>query len=176
MKEQWKDIPKYEGLYQASDMGRIRSLDRRVGKNNQFFKGVILKNCIRASGYYSISLSKDNTVKTCRVHRLILLTFEGMCPEGMEGCHNNGNSFDNKLSNLRWDTCKNNIEDKKKHGTWQCGEKHGNSKLKNEEVVEIKKMLSVDGLSDIEISKKFNISRGTIYDIRVGRNWKHITV
>ena len=66
--------------------------------------------------YLTVGLSNiDKCNKTLKVHRLILETYIGPCPEGMECCHNNGNRFDNRLKNLRWDSLSNNMEDKIKH-------------------------------------------------------------
>lgn len=75
--EIWKDIPKYEGYYQASNKGRIRSLDRviKIKSIDSFIKGRILKQSIDGRGYYTVGLSKDGKRKTNSVHILIGITF-----------------------------------------------------------------------------------------------------
>ena len=78
-------------------------------------------------GHLSVVLSKDGKQYTRRVHRLMLETFVGPCPEGMECCHNDGNPKNNLLSNLRWDTHKNNMQDAVKQGTMK---KAGKSKIR----------------------------------------------
>lgn len=116
MAEEWRDIPGYEGLYQASTAGRIRSLDR--DSEQGFRRGVVLSMRPHPNGgHLQVGLSKQGRNTTFKVHRLVLATFVGPCPEGMEGCHNNGDVNDNSLENLRWDTRLANIHDSIRHGT-----------------------------------------------------------
>lgn len=91
--EVWKDIQGYEGLYQASNLGRIRSM----------YSNKILKLGITNSGYYSITLSKNKAQKTICVHRIIAFAFIGNPPlANMEVNHKNGNKLDNRENNLEW--------------------------------------------------------------------------
>jgi len=79
---------------------------------------------------------------TAYVHHLILITFVGPQPQGLEACHFDGDASNNSVENLRWDTHSGNELDKIRHGTHNRGERHGMSKLSNAEVVAIKIMLS----------------------------------
>jgi len=101
------------------------------------------------------------------------MTFIGECPKGMEGCHNDGNATNNKLDNLRWDTHANNILDKIKHETIAKGSSHGNSKLTEEQVKEIKWMLN-NNISQDRLARLLNISRRTISMIAKGKIWNHV--
>lgn len=120
MEERWVPIPDYESRYEVSDQGRVRSLDRvvdREGQGSYLLKGRVLKQTKSGPAgkqYLHVSLGSANSRK---VHRLVLLAFVGPCPPGMEACHNNGDRFDNRLSNLRWDTRSANNLDKNAHGT-----------------------------------------------------------
>jgi len=128
-------------------------------------------------GYIRISLSKGGKVKIKGEHRIVLETFLGSCPEGMEACHNNGISTDNRLENLRWDTHKNNHADKKRHGTWQGGEKHGMVKLNEKQVRVIKHILTIPGrITHKQIGAIYNVNSSLIGAIATGRLWKHITI
>jgi len=175
-KEIWKD--KYRGLYEISNLGRIKSL---------FYQGhyreKILKSwAIDKYGHQQIELRKNGKRKYFLVHRLVLEAFVGPCPKGMEGCHNDGNPRNNKLENLRWDTPKNNIKDSILSGThWfsnnkghNRGSKHGMSKLNELQVRIIKYLLKTKILTQKEIGKIFNVSNITICDIKTGKLWKHI--
>ena len=112
--EQWLPVPGYEGKYEASSLGRIRSLDHYVnagGGRQRIAKGRVLKPF--PANYYKVSLSGR---RKCNVHTLVALAFLGPRPEGMEVCHNNGDRFDNRIENLRYDTHAENQLDVRRHG------------------------------------------------------------
>lgn len=122
MQEVWKPVPGYEGLYEVSDEGRVRSLDRDVTQTSRRGalytlrkKGKLLRPGRMPSGHLSVALGRGNS--QC-VHRLVLLAFVGPAPDKHECCHNNGNPADNRLENLRWGTRSENIKDAIRHGTW----------------------------------------------------------
>ena len=102
--ELWKDIPNYESLYQASNLGRIRSLDhvRKNGTNSYIQKGKILKFNKNDSGYYQVRLSKNGIAKTYRVNRLIALTFINNPLNKETVNHKDGNKLNNCVDNLEW--------------------------------------------------------------------------
>ena len=120
-----------------------------------------------------IALFHNGKKKQFPVHRLVLTAFVSPCPEGMECCHNDGNGRNNKLSNLRWDTHKNNILDKVKHGTIAKGERSGQSKFTDLQVIEIKHFLN-NGCSKHRLSRLLNVTRRAIDFISSGRNWGHL--
>ena len=118
-RESWIPVPGYEGLYEVSDFGRVRSVDRwyvRTDSRKYFVKGKILQQSMTSNGYLTVTLRKNRTASRKTMHRLVLLAFRGQCPAGMETCHNNGKRTDNRLSNLRWDTGSNNKVDTILHG------------------------------------------------------------
>ena len=106
----WKDIPGYEGLYQVSDYGQVKSLERVVwnGKGNRVLKEKILKPCLSTNGYHQVNLWKDGKMKTFFVHRLVALAF-------LDGDHSSTvNHIDecktnNHVSNLEYLTRVDNI-------------------------------------------------------------------
>lgn len=113
--ERWISVPGYEGLYEVSDMGRVRSLDRVVidkqGTRKRSFKGKMLKPQNVYTGYTMVALSKDGKVSDWYIHRLVLTAFRGEPAPGAEGCHNNDIRSDNRLENLRWDSHLENVRD-----------------------------------------------------------------
>ena len=119
--EIWKDIPRYEGLYQASNFGRIRSVEGKETFTKHHgirkWKGKILKNKTKTPKKegYKVTLWKDGKNKDWLVARLICTTFHGLQNENanvnekMTVNHKNGNRFDNTPENLEWLTITQNI-------------------------------------------------------------------
>lgn len=126
--ETWLPIPGYVGSYEVSDNGGVRSLLRTIrGRNNtpRIQPAKTLTPYINPSGYGFVSLRQKSQGKTMRVHRLVLRAFVGEPIVGQEGCHNNGNPGDNRLTNLRWGTRSENMFDKVKHGNhYQANKTH----------------------------------------------------
>lgn len=113
MEEEWRSVVGYEGNYEVSNLGRVRSLPGRdvAGRNRQ---GRILK-AWSVRGYDSVSLGKNNKK---RVNRLVCEAFNGPAPEGKPwSLHRNGNCWDNRPENLYWGDDADNTADKMKHGT-----------------------------------------------------------
>lgn len=120
MTEEWRAIPGYEGRYEVSDLGRVRSLRHRSVIRNR------IKKPNRVGDYYVIQLHRtDGTRERVRVNRLVLTVFVGPAPDGYDGAHQNGDSLDNRLSNLAWKTKSENNQDRVKHGTWSNGSDRG---------------------------------------------------
>ena len=105
--EVWKDIPGYEGKYQASTLGRIRSLDRIIrngwGTHSQI-KGKVLRPERSNWGYLRVAISQDGRTVRKSVHRLVALAFHKNPDALPEVNHINGNKADNRLENLEWTT------------------------------------------------------------------------
>ena len=168
MDEVWKDIPGYEGQYQASTEGRVRSIDHFVrgvchytGKNfYRLVKGRILKpGRFCKSGHVSVVLRRGTN--GIPVHRLIMKTFVGSAPTGMEVLHNNGIPTDNRLSNLRYGTRTENILDVyRQGGKWR--------KLSADDVGAIKFGFYC-GYKGSELARMFGVSQITISNIKRGK-------
>lgn len=98
-KENWKPINGYEGLYEISDLGRVKSLRRK--KNN---KPLIFSNCKNSNGYNAVNLRKDNKIKRFTIHRLVALNFLENNENKPDVNHIDGNKNNNELNNLEWCT------------------------------------------------------------------------
>lgn len=117
--EKWLPIPRYEGFYEVSDWGRVRSLERKITyKDGRVYtvKSKHLKTTPNVNGYPTVALCRNNVGIKHEVHRLVLTAFIGEREEGKQGCHNDGNPLNNNLSNLRWDTVSENRKDCVRHG------------------------------------------------------------
>ena len=118
--ETWKSIPGHPG-YEVSDLGRVRSVDRvrpYPGGYSKTLRGKPRQPSRDRAGRLRVPLpSPEGGTRTWLIHALVLTAFVGPRPEGMDGCHNNGDHTDNRLSNLRWDTKSENMLDAVRHGT-----------------------------------------------------------
>lgn len=118
--EEWRSIPSYEGYYEASSLGRIRSLDRAVpAKDGRTinFRGQIINPHADKTGRRRVVLSQPGrNPRSATVHRLVLEAFVGPCPDGMECCHYDDDPSNNRIENLRWDTHSANQRDLVRNG------------------------------------------------------------
>lgn len=172
--ENWKPIKGYEGLYEVSSLGRVRSLDRLNSRGHSIAGRVLSPGpCGPDLAYRMVRLSKGGVARACAVHRLVLETFRGPCPEGMEACHGNGNGADNRLENLRWDTSKRNKADKRAHGTVPVGERHHNAKLTELDVRRIFRLRG-EGRTQRAIAAELGVSVSRVCVILKRREWRHV--
>jgi hypothetical protein len=116
-----------------------------------------------------VKLWKSAKATPSYVHFLVLTTFVGPRPKGMEACHGNGDCFDNHLSNLRWDTPVNNHADKRKHGTLLVGLRNPNTKLSAKDKETIAHRLKL-GDKQQDIADDFNVSQSLIAWIKKCRH------
>ena len=175
--EQWKDIPGYEGYYQVSTHGRVKALARVVQKRIkaphtqgsspvQPWAERILKGTMNTNGYPRVMLRRNAQAKTFSIHRLVLVTWVGEPQPGQQACHNDGDRANNHVTNLRWDTSKNNHADKKRHGTQQCGEKHPNAKLTDDQVLAI----LADPRGPAAIARDYQVTTQAVSQIRLRKS------
>lgn len=170
MEEIWRDIPGHEGAYQVSNLGRVRSLTRRVrccgfadGRPGyRTMKGKVLRPGRMPSGHMSVVLGRHGNGAT--VHSLVMLAFVGPPPEGKEVCHNDGDPANNCLDNLRYDTRRENILDAIKGGTY------GRNRLEAKDIPAIRARLAA-GERGADIARELGISHSTISAIKHRRAW-----
>lgn len=185
--EIWKDIQGYEGLYQVSNLGRVKSLGRFIDRlvyGNYWQEEKILKPNKTKYGYLIVELRKNKKPKSFLVHRLVAITFIPNSENKPEVDHINADKTNNSVNNLRWVTAKENVRNPlnmvhltgKNHPMF--GKKHSEEtkeklrgannprarKVKNIETKEI-----FDTVTDAE--KKYNLSRGCI-KCAIKKNWK----
>ena len=125
MEEIWKPIPSAQG-YEVSNLGNVRTNKPRNKKSKGGgYRPVKTCNHRKKNPYKVFIASFGENRKTILVHRAMLEAFVSPCPEGMESCHNDGDSLNNVLSNLRWDTKRENILDQVRHGTHNAIHRRG---------------------------------------------------
>jgi hypothetical protein len=172
MSEHWKPIPGYEGLYEVSDLGRVRSLDRITTDKHgckAVRSGRVLKPAPVQKGYLQVVLCRDGKMSPQRVHTLVAQAFHGPRPDGCEVAHDDGDKLNNTALNLVYKTPKANCADKLRHGTAQKGERAGRRKL---DAIDVLTILTVaDDHSAEEIATEFGITSRHVYDITSGKSW-----
>lgn len=169
----WKPVVGYEDLYEISSDGDVK----RIGKSGGAVVGRTLKAWLNKRGYPCVSLYDGSNRKLPKkVHHLVLEAFVGPKLPNTECRHLDGNKTNNHVSNLRWGTQEENRLDNKRLGvssrpkTINKGSKHPMSKLTEEKVVEIRRLLGKEKQKDI--AKKFGISPSVISAIKCGRIWR----
>jgi hypothetical protein len=173
--ESWLGIPGFEGLYEVSDLGRVRSMARTVYTGRSYGKrelpARILRPSVKRNGYLGVSLLRDGKVTYRSVHRLVLEAFVGPCPPGMEGCHGPNGQADNSLANLSWGTKTKNLgEDKRRDGTARTGETNVNAKLTEDDVREIRRLHAL-GVDHDVLAAQYPVSRSMIDKICTRECW-----
>lgn len=188
MIEEWKDISGYEGLYQVSNLGRVKSLPKAQCCPNckapvkPLSKEVILKGRVNSRGYIQVILSSKSIKKTFNIHRLVgrhFLDIEGINIDEMTIHHKYFDKLNNKADNLEWCYLHENIEysvDAGKHHAKTNKNKSPffstkkNHKLKPEDVVEIRNLLD-RGTKLKEISDRYSVSESLISNIKNNKMW-----
>ena len=185
--EEWRAVKDYEGLYEVSSLGRVRSLDRIVidtnGKRKRRFAGVVLKASLANTGYRAVTLNKRGAYRAYLVHTLVAVAFIGDAPgkvgvrkDSYQVNHKNLNKLDNRPCNLEWVTKRENLEHARKNGVIPTGNDLPHTVLTPDQVQEIRVLLSdyPDGLSFSDIGKMYGVSHGSISHIYHKRTWKHL--
>lgn len=170
-KETFKPVKGYEGLYEVSNLGNVKSIGRKGSGCKPF--DIILKPFDNGRGYWHVHLQNNGKLKSCSIHRLVAETFFVKC-EGLEDVnHKDGNKKNNHVSNLEWVNKKMNMIHASISGLLPKGELSHYSKLKEDDIIRIKKMWGHNIKREI-ISDVFGISFAQISRIVNNKNWKHL--
>ncbi len=167
--EIWKTIKNYEGWYEVSNKGRIKQIKKRAG--TPIGKILKLGNCF---GYNRVELNKNANAQKFRVGRLAAFAFIGFPNKNQQINHKNGIKNDDRIENLEWVTPSENTLHSRRILGHCRGELNGLSKLTKIEVIEIKKLLKKNNITQVKISKIFNVTPQAIYQIKKGANWSWI--
>jgi len=173
----YKLLEEFPG-YRVGDDGSVWTCWRSMGRGRGHGQSNIWVQMKprKQFGYVRIGLRKEGKKHARFVHRLVLESFVGKCPDGLECCHNDTNSENNNLTNLRWDTRQSNRKDSyEKYSKCKTGSKHNRAKLTEEMVVQIKSELKSNAKTK-ELANQFNVSVSAINNIKYGYKWKHVEV
>lgn len=173
--EQWRDVPGYENYYQVSDLGRVRSLDRRekVGKSTRLRRGRVITPVMDRLGYLTLGLWANSDRERWTVHRLVMLAFVG--PSDLQVNHKNGNKTDNRLENLEYVTCQENMEHRDRVlGMSSRGERSGKAVMTDAAVIRLRSLYATGLHSHRELAAMFGISKSNIGEIVNRKTWAHV--
>ncbi len=155
--EQWRPVPDYEGLYEISSLGRVRSLTRKGRVVEVFLKAGRNKNGLR-----TVSFRKNGESKSYDLPRMVLSVFSDSRSRSWCAYHQDRNLGNNALANLKW----------RKMGYWHREKPGRRVKLTPEQVQDIAKRTDV---SCAAVAKEFKVSRQMIHHIRSGKGWSWLT-
>jgi len=180
MKEIWKDIKNYEGLYRVSNRGRVKSLyDGRHKIKREKMLTLFKKN----TGYYQVTLSKNKNKTFFSVHRLVLSAFSGLCPNGMICLHLDDDGTNNNIENLKWGTYSENSRQMVARGRNLDfirsiqGEKNPQAKLTGKDIIDIRKTAKKENKKRgwcVKLAISYKVSHSLISMVAGGKRWDHI--
>ncbi len=168
MKVIWKPIPGFNGRYEVSNTGVVKRLAHKNGKHS--FEKIINQHV--SNGYMSVNI----LYRKYSVHRLVAMAFISNPEKKPQINHKNGIKVDNSVKNLEWCTVKENSDHAWKTGliiNCPFGEEKSQSKLTNNDVLKIRKLLKKGALQK-DIVKKYNVSQATVSFIKTRKAWRRI--
>lgn len=175
--EEWREIPDANG-YEASSLGRVRSIDRIVVRLTRFgleirqpYKGKILSPGLCKNGYLYVVCNG----KSRQVRRLVASAFHPSDAAGLDAAHKNNIRTDNRAENLCWKTRADNIADQIVHGTRLRGESQNGAKLTEADVIAMRSLMGELGLGWSRLGKMFSVSRTAAKGAVTGKTWGHIS-
>lgn len=170
MNEVWRDIIGYEGYYQVSNLGNVKSLGNDFSRKER-----LLKLSLQGKGYFGVVLQKYGVRKPTLVHRLVAIHFISNNDNKPQVNHINGVKTDNRVENLEWVTHRENLDHAINNDLTLKGQCNPTSKLKETEVLEIYNFLKI-GVKVEYLQTKYNISKDVIIGIKSGIYWKHLNL
>lgn len=167
--EQWLPIPGYEGFYEVSDLGHVRSVRHMTQAG--WRGGRVLKPFPDSDGYLRVNLSRNGKVAGLRpVHGLVLLAFVGAPPASHQTCHGIGGMLDNRLANLSYGAALDNSNDKRRDGTMATGERQGSARFTRAIVEDMRRRYAA-GETQTAIAQRYDTFQQVVSRIVRGEAW-----
>ena len=177
MSETFRPVVGYEGVYEVSNMGNVRSVDRVItdalGRRRRLKGKDLIAVVNHGNRYLRVALLSPGRPQVIRyIHTLVAEAFIGPRPEGAEVAHRDGSRTNNRADNLRYATVAENQADRIAHRTSNRGGRHGMAKLTCDAVVEIRRRLA-NGETQQSVANAFGMSAGMIGRIHRWEAWQH---
>lgn len=174
--ERWLPVPGWEGLYEVSDAGRVRSLSRAFVRRNGVraeHLGRILTPTVDVYPFVSLH-SPDGARLKRRVHSLVMEAFVGPRPNGAHVRHLNGEPADNRLVNLTYGTPKENHDDMVRHGRQARGSGIPQARLDEAAVAEIRRLYATGGYRHRDLAEIYGVHVATVFRALNAKTWAHV--
>ncbi len=166
VEEIWRDVRGYEGLYQISNQGKLKS--------SMWQENYVSKGSFNVKGYLRTQLVKNGKKTNYYLHTLVAENFISPRPYNLEVGHLNGDKGDNRVENLKWVTQKENSRHRIQHGTHNRGEQNYSVKLTEKDVLLIRTLYKQKKFYQWELGEMFGIEQATISSIMLRKTWRHI--
>ena len=170
--EKWSSIPGYEGIYEASTLGRVRRVVDATQARS--YAGKILKPIHQHTGYHTVALYLDKIPTMLLLHRVNTSAFLGPCPDGLQVNHKDGDKANNELENLEYMTASENNLHAFATGLKKRGEEHHEAKLSEAEVLLIVEAVR-GGSYQREAAADHGVTQANVSCIMRGKTWSHVT-
>lgn len=178
MHEVWKPVLGYEGAYEVSNLGRVRSLPRKVGSRRGHLRSIPGKlkdgSVSERTGYRSVHLYRSQKLRNVSVHRLVADAFIPN-PDGLPQVnHKDGNKLNNEASNLEWCSREENMRHAIETGLLAtAGSDNPRAIITESDAAEIKRALRL-GVRQRDLARAFGVGKHVVNSIHIGRTWKHV--
>ena len=177
--EKWRSVKGYEGLYQVSNLGRIKGMKKTIGRTKKMLRNEkMLRQSLKRTGYLAIALRNNiGERKDVLVHRLVIMAFIPNIENKPQTNHKNGIKTINMVENLEWATRSENMTHAYKNGLMVKtvrGEMCSYAKLNNNDIMTIRELYSMGNLTQDKIAEMFLINRTSVSHIVNNKTWKHI--
>jgi hypothetical protein len=176
--EIWRPVAGFNDLYEVSNLGRVRSLDRLVHQTNRWgpimvrYRGKVLAASVASNGYLQVSLSRGGSSSQRNPHVLVAEAFIGPRPHGLFVLHHDGNKLNCRDTNLYYGTRQQNADDAIRHGTIARGVQQWTAKLTDGAVVEIRRLAG--SVSQKDLAARFGVCPSTIGFVVKNQTWTHV--
>lgn len=174
--ERWRPVVEWEGFYEVSNVGRVRSVARMVRNrfSTRLIEGRIKAPGHHPYGYESHALTAEGrTRKTLLAHRMVLEAFVQPRPDDQVARHLNGDCTDNRVENLSWGTQKENIQDAVRHGRMKRGSESHLAKLTEAKVTQMRREYPAVR-SYRRLAEKYGICVQSCHNAVTGKTWAHV--
>lgn len=178
----WRAVVGYEGFYEVSDDGQVRSVDRHIPigripvgrpRKTSLCRGQTIAAPLDDQGYRTVQLNRGARYKCFFVHRLVAGAFIGTCPDGYEVNHKNGVKHDNAVANLEYVTPSQNSLHRSRVLGLRRGDANPRRKLREAQIPTIRAAIRA-GNTYKAVARQFNVSTGAIIGVMNGRSWSHV--